>query len=229
MFYRKIIKVYDNNVDIVKSNSSQYHRCSLKLIFYCEDIYIDRIYIPAVKKKWIGQMIKNNLIANFDDIGKLCYSYDITHKSANKYCISLYCINSKKNQLFDVANNKFRVEGVYLIQFCYLYYIQRQIKFKDFLLIFNAQNYTYILLSVEGTLESSSVVKSDQLTLNNTIDAIEMNLKNIKENKAGNTIPVLFVNYQFKDYVNVISQLYYVKDVGNVNEDKLIRKYTGVL
>ena len=230
MFSRKIIKVYDSNTDITKAKLAKLRSCSLNLIFYCEDIYIDRLFIPAVKKKWVGQMIKNNLIINFDDIGKLCYSYDILHKSANKYCISLYCINSKKYQLFDVLNNKVRVTGVYLIQFCYLFYIHRHLKLKNFLLVFNTNSYTYILSSLEGALIYCNMVISHQLALNYIINNIETTMKDIKDRlNTTDAIPVLFINYESKNNVKEISQLYQVKDLGNVSEDKLIRKYIGVL
>jgi hypothetical protein len=229
MFLKKIVKVYDNNIDGVKSEIANLQRCSVNFVFYQEDIYIDTLFIPAAKKKWISKLVKNSLIFNFEDIGKLCYSYDIAYKSANKFCIRLYCINSKKNLLFEALNKGVRVVGVYLIQFCYCYYVQRYHKQKEFLLIFNSKGFTYIIFCLGGSLKSSSLFKSTQESFKTILDVIEENIKGIDGKCYGDTLPIVFMNYEIKSHIESLSQYFPVKDLGSVSEEKVVKKYIGAI
>jgi hypothetical protein len=229
MIFKRLIKVYNNNTETIKAEIRNIHRGSVIFIYYEEDIYIDTLLIPATKSKWLNKMIKNNMIYNFDDISKLCYSYDILSKSSNKYNVRLYCINSKKEQLFEALNKGTRVRGVYLIQFCYIYYVEKLLKVKEFILIFNTGEFTYLVFYAGGTVDNSSILKVGDAGITTLVEAIKSILRNRKNQVTEIKFPIILINYSIKGHREELSEHFLVKDLGEICEDKIIKKYIGVI
>ncbi|WP_139904263.1 hypothetical protein [Clostridium thermarum] len=229
MSFKKVIKIYNSNIETIKSELGKRCRGSFVFIYYEEDIYIDTLYIPATKTKWLSKMIKNHMIYNFDDISKLCYSYNILSKSSNKYKIRLYCINSKKEQLFEALNKGAKVKGVYLIQFCYLYYVEKILKKSEFVLIFTSGEFTYLVFYAGGGVESSSIFKFADNGSGNLLDIIKKCIGCGDKITTDINFPIVFLNYHSKGHIECLAEHFSVKDLGKISEDKIIKKYIGVI
>ncbi|NLZ47354.1 MAG: hypothetical protein GX895_00960 [Clostridiales bacterium] len=228
MVISKIIKVHEDNIDSVIDKLKEIKRGKIKFIFYDEDIYIDRIYIPPVKKAWMDNLISNNLIYNFEDIRKLAFSYEIISKKNSKYKIILYCINSKKNILYKSIKDKHKIVGVYLIQHCYHYYVKENLKVKDYILVFDSKKYTYIIYSKQGFLQNSLLYNRDEVEISVVVDSINKILSDHCLTKEGKILPIIMLNYEKTDLLMELLNDYCFKNMGTVNENKIIRKYVGV-
>lgn len=228
MFISTVMKIYEDNIELVIEKLKEKKSRKIKFVFYDEDIYIDTIYIPPVKKAWMDNMIRNNLIYNFDDIGKLSYSYELIKKKNNKYKIILYCINSKKNILYKSINDKHKVVGVYLIQHCYHYFVKETLKVKDFILVFDSKKYTYINYSCQGFLENSLIYNSYEVEIAVIVESLNKILLDEGPTQESKAPPIIMLNYEKVDLLMGLMNNCSLKNMGIVNENKIIRKYVGV-
>ena len=225
MFISEVIKLYEDNIQEIIEALKKKSLKKLKFIFYEEDIYIDTIYIPKVKRAWLDNVITHNLVCSFEDISNLSFSYEIISKKNKKYKIMLYCINSKKNILYNSISSRQQVVGVYLIQHCYHYFVKKALKVKNFILVFDSNNYTYIISSSEGFLKNSLLYNRKEMPV--IIESLNKMLNDF--NNKGEQVPIIItLNYEKANLLMEGLSNYCFKNMGTVNESKIIRKYTGV-
>jgi hypothetical protein len=229
MFISKVMKVYDDNIELVIEKLKTTGPGKIKFIFYDEDIYIDTLSIPVVKKAWIHNIINNKLIYNFDDIGKFSFSYEILTKKENKYLIVLYCINSRKNILYKSLEPKHKVVGVFLIQHCYHYFVKELVKVKDFILVFNSKKYTYVIFSYNGFLKKNIIFKNGEVEIGEILDCINEILSNEDNDGTVKNTPIIMINYEKVDLLMKMLSDCSFRNMGTVDENRIIRKYVGVL
>ncbi|MDP4087766.1 MAG: hypothetical protein Q8930_00695, partial [Bacillota bacterium] len=140
-----------------------------------------------------------------------------------------FCINSERNELFHHMVGRSRISSVYLIQFCYIHYVFSMLRRRDYILIFSTNDFTYILFCLDATLHKSFLLENEVAKYSNISTKIESIFKDAAADTGIRKIPVVFINFEFKDIIEKLSYSYYVYDVGRIDEDKIIKKYIGVL
>lgn len=227
MLRKNVIKVHKGSFKQVKEEFQSMPNRSVCLVLYEEEIYIDNIVIPAAKGKWIEGIIQNNMIYNFEEIDKLSYSYEISKLKNGMLNVRIFCINSESSELFHHVVGKGRVTSVYLIQFCYVCYSFKKLRIAKYILIFSSHDYTYLLLCNKATLIKSYVFESSRATFSKINSLIESLLADKNLGGSYERVPVLFINFEFRDIIERLSYKYAIYDLARRDESKIIKKYIG--
>lgn len=231
MFRKKILCIFGQNEELIKRELNSLQWGSIKVVFFQEDIYIDTLCIPMVKSRWINNMIKNHLLYNFDEIEKLCYSYDVVSKSSKKLCIRLYCINARNSFIFEELKKSVRITGIYLIQFCYLNFVQKQLGLKDFILVFSSRGSIYVEFFSNGSLLVNYCFKEGaeenyEFINEKIIDEFISCYKQLSSEKAA----LIALNLIEQGLLKILSDYFQtskVVNLGYISEEKIIKKYVG--
>lgn len=228
MFISTVMRVYEDNLEEVLEQLKRKRFGKTKFVFYDEEIYIDIIQLPMVKRAWMNNLIINNLIYNFEDISSLSFSYEVISIKNKKCKIILYCINSKKNILYESLNTKHKVVGVYLIQHCYHYFVRKILKVKDFILVFDSKKRTYLNYSCQGVLKKSFIYNRNDEETVDIIDTINKIFLDDYLNKDIQTPPILIINYEKIDLLMKALGDSNIRNMGRIDENTIIKKYVGV-
>lgn len=193
----------------------------LYLILEGERVYAKFITLPRINNKnKINEIIKNELIYEFNDIHNILYSYDILKKNKTNMESIIFCINIGNNKILKKCMTQCKnIAGIYSIQFSVLNLYREYIKEKNYIFLFKHKKYTYIILYSENNLICSNFIyegenedhkiervlkKADELNINlNTIYGINIEESFIKD-KLKEYNFVSLQKFREKDYKRII-------------------------
>ena len=193
----------------------------LYLILEGERVYAKFITLPRINNKnKINEIIKNELIYEFNDIHNILYSYDILKKNKTNMESIIFCINIGNNKILKKCMTQCKnISGIYSIQFSVLNLYREYIKEKNYIFLFKHKKYTYIILYSENNLIYSNFIyegekedhkiervlkKADELNINlNTIYGINIEESFIKD-KLKEYNFVSLQKFREKDYKRII-------------------------
>ncbi|MGO5108673.1 hypothetical protein [Clostridium sporogenes] len=193
----------------------------LYLILEGERVYAKFITLPRINNKnKINEIIKNELIYEFNDIDNILYSYDILKKNRTNMESIIFCINIGNNKILKKCMGQCKnIAGIYSIQFSVLNLYKEYIKEKNYIFLFKHKKYTYIILYSENNLIYSNFIyegekedhkiervlkKAEELNITlNTIYGINIEESSIKD-KLKEYNFVSLQKFREKDYKRII-------------------------
>ncbi|EPY2275429.1 hypothetical protein ACXAT3_000107 [Clostridium sporogenes] len=193
----------------------------LYLILEGERVYAKFITLPRINNKnKINEIIKNELIYEFNDIDNILYSYDILKKNKTNMESIIFCINIGNNKILKKCMGQCKnIAGIYSIQFSVLNLYREYIKEKNYIFLFKHKKYTYIILYSENNLIYSNFIyegekedhkiervlkKAEELNITlNTIYGINIEESSIKD-KLKEYNFVSLQKFREKDYKRII-------------------------
>ncbi|EPY2271249.1 hypothetical protein ACXAUS_000031 [Clostridium sporogenes] len=193
----------------------------LYLILEGERVYAKFITLPRINNKnKINEIIKNELIYEFNDIDNILYSYDILKKNKTNMESIIFCINIGNNKILKKCMGQCKnIAGIYSIQFSVLNLYKEYIKEKNYIFLFKHKKYTYIILYSENNLIYSNFIyegekedhkiervlkKAEELNITlNTIYGINIEESSIKD-KLKEYNFVSLQKFREKDYKRII-------------------------
>lgn len=160
MFNKNVLFIKnDNSLYIYKNNKNNFSSIkidkpeSIKLHFWNkkfyivlegEEVYIKFISIPKVELKNIHDVVKTELMYNFNNIDDIMFTYKIYREYENKLEVLVYCINSSKYEIIRRCSEIWDVKGINVIQFCLFNYIKSLVDVKNYIYIYLLNGNLYI-------------------------------------------------------------------------------------
>ncbi|OPJ63215.1 hypothetical protein [Clostridium oryzae] len=189
-------------------------------IYYEEDIYIENMEIPNVKKRIQRDIIRNQMICKFPNIENISYSYEIIYQDKEKIQLRIFCINTLKNRLIMQLSKFITINKVFVIQFCYINYFSKIIKESNYVLLYNINNYIYITEG-EGVSLVNNLIVSQQDMKRKGRDMLEG-----LELEKYNQVYVVNMDKKILELQHIEIE---IADLGSVDEDKIINEYIGAI
>ncbi|KEJ01162.1 hypothetical protein N494_09340 [Clostridium botulinum A2B7 92] len=209
--------VIENNIIKIVSMEKR----KLYLILEGESVYAKFITLPRINSKnKINELIRNELIYEFNNIDNILYSYDILKKNKTSMEGIIFCINICNNKILKKCMAQCKnIAGIYSIQFSVLNLYKEYIKEKNYIFLFKHKKYTYIILYSENNLIYSNLIyegekeenkiekvlkKAEDLNITlNTIYGINIDDDSIKD-KLKEYNFVSLQKFREKDYKKII-------------------------
>lgn len=132
----------------------------LRMVLHSEEVYSKIIDIPRVKRGKINGILKNELKYYFDNIDSIMYFYSIIKSTKKKIKLNVTYFNTRKNDLIKKCSEIASINGIYLIQFCYLYYFKKYFMEINYLFVFLNKESLYLIAVNKGEIMLNSVVKN---------------------------------------------------------------------
>ncbi|MDD3225466.1 MAG: hypothetical protein PHX70_12355 [Clostridium sp.] len=140
---KKIYKLYGKNTYIIDN----------------ELIYIKYLNIPKVKSNVIYNLITNEFKFYYKLKEKISFCYKILKSNETSLDIIVYYIGYDISSKL-IASHIFNAKAVYLIQLCYVDYVNHIIQCKNYIMIFMYKENLYILFCENKILKLNSIYKN---------------------------------------------------------------------
>jgi len=139
-----------------------------KIFIMCgEEIYLKKLTIPNLDGKILEKTIKYELKFYYRASEEIVFSYNILNKNKNNIDLLIFYINSERLNKLDIKTI-YNVKAIYMVQFLYTEYVNKTMKYKDYLLAFIHDKYIYLIYCENRMIKANDVIE------NLKADAIEL-------------------------------------------------------
>jgi hypothetical protein len=194
----------------------------VKIILEGELVNIRLISLPAVSSKNLRTLIKDELLYYYNISDNVAFNYVILNKHKNSIDTAIFIVDSSKiSYINEGASNNVKIQGVYLIQLCFLNYFKKNFKDKNYIFSFIYHHNLYLLYCIDNVIRHNYIYKDFQ-----TIDSLETILlsfiesSNICDEAEINVI--YFANFSTKESIPNNIEKYSCVDLGNIDDKNFL-------
>ncbi|MDF2504040.1 hypothetical protein [Clostridium sp.] len=229
---KSIVKISYNRrpfaktIDITheKSLGARYRNREFKndsiIIIEGEEIYIKYITVPRVKKNELEKIVKNELGFYYRTDEDIIFSYSILKKNKINMDLAVFYINGNSLNNVDLKNIN-NIKYIYLIQFCYAKYVKNISSLNKYIITFIYKQNLYFIFCENGLIKYNYIFRNFQegnVEFENCLNYfIDLN-KDIADN-----LEMIYALGFAKETIKDINTSYCVKDLGNIEQNKLFK------
>jgi hypothetical protein len=217
-------KILSNNYNL--SSSKEFlvdiKNRKLKIVLEGELVNIKLISLPAVSSKNLRTLIKDELLYYYNISDNVAFNYVILNKDKTSIDTAVFIVDSSKiSYINEGASNNVKIQGVYLIQLCFLNYFKKNFKDKNYIFSFIYHHNLYLLYCIDNVIRHNYIYKDFQ-----TIDSLETILlsfiesSNICDEAEINVI--YFANFSTKESIPNNIEKYSCVDLGNIDDKNFL-------
>lgn len=203
-------KYMKNNYENIKVD---FKNKNLFIIVGGEEIYVKFMTLPKVKDEKLYEIIKNELKNRFQNIDNIMFTYEIFKELGNSLEVIVFCLNWNKIGLIETYVEKgAQIKGIFPIQFKILDSYRKNIKEREYAVIFIYEDLLYFIACIEGKIVTNSIIK--EFNEKNFLSIYE-NFK-IKYEMLGfkeKLKNIYFLNFPYKHLIDCLSEKYNCKNL----------------
>ncbi|MHC1721128.1 MAG: hypothetical protein AB9844_10775 [Clostridiaceae bacterium] len=144
---------------VAAAGMQDYGRKATTLVLENEEIYIMHVVLPAAGKYTLWNMIKDELIFKFGNIGCILFDFELRGKKGQSIEAIVYCINFDiKKIASDLKSKGGILKGVYPLQFYVLRKYRKHIGGRNYFLVFLFRNRIYLIAAVNNILIMNKII-----------------------------------------------------------------------
>ncbi|MBL4937922.1 hypothetical protein JK636_19620 [Clostridium sp. YIM B02515] len=211
-------KILSNNYNL--SSSKEFlvdiRNRKLKIILEGELVNIKLISLPAVSSKNLLTLIKDELLYYYNISDNVVFNYVILNKHKTSIDTAVFIVDSRKiSYINEGASNNVKIQGVYLIQLCFLNYFKKRFKDKNYIFTFIYHHSLYLLYCIDNIIRHNYIYKDFQtidsletillsfIESSNICDEVEIKVIYLANFSTRETIPNNIENYACVDLGNI--------------------------
>lgn len=194
----------------------------LKIVLEGELVNIKLISLPAVSSKNLRTLIKDELLYYYNISDNVAFNYVILNKHKTSIDTVVFIVDSSKIcYINEGTSSNVKIQGVYLIQLCFLNYFKKHFKDKNYIFSFIYHHNLYLLYCIDNVIRHNYIYKDFQ-----TIDSLETILlsfiesSNICDEAEINVI--YFANFSTKESIPNNIEKYSCVDLGNIDDKNFL-------
>lgn len=198
----------------------------LHVILEGEEIYIKKIILPKTRKKYIENLIKNELSLYFKNIEDMIFDYLIFMEIGTTLEIMVFYINTENCSFFqDYKLNLKNLKSIDLIQFVMLKHFKNQIHKENYIFICLHNDSLYFILCNKNIVIANSVYKNYKSY--NSLEKLYNNFEGKYLSISSEKIEeIYFANFSDKkDISKFFMEEHTYIDLGIFNSKDLFSKY----
>lgn len=219
----KAFRKYEYNINLLKESQFYVSNRKAYIVLEGEQINIKKMTLPKVKNKDLYKLIIEDLASYYNYIDKIYFNFSIIKDNGNSLDIIVFYSNEgkiKKIEKYILCNS--HIEGIYLIQFCFLQYFSAAIKKNDFVFVFMYKSKLYFLYCINKKMLYNSIVACDE-DITKINEFIFGFIESCRINHGAEIQNIYIANIAKKKCMDSSLELYYVEHLGYVDEKNLIK------
>lgn len=221
--FNRAFRKFEYNINLLKESQFYVSNRKAYIVLEGEKINIKKMTFPKVKNKELYKLIVEELANYYNHVDKIFFNFSIIKDNGKSLDVIVFVSNEgkiKKLEKYILGNS--HIEGVYLIQFCFMRYFSASIMHNDFVFAFMYKSRLYFLYCInKKMLINNMVTCGEEITIigefifefiescriNNGIEIQNIYVANIDEKVCDDT--------RLKGYS--------IKYLGNIDEKALIK------
>lgn len=187
------------------------------ILLHGEEIYIENMIIPKIRKKNIHELIEEKLRNRFKKLDNIMFSHNITSHNKLELNVDVLCMNWHNFELFKkLSESKIDVKGVIPIQLYALKKYNKKIYKKQCIFLTFFKNIAYIIAYYNNKIIFNNVfeVKSKEDVIY-CIEEFKLKLNILVPKIEFKHIEIL--NLPYKELLEELSQYYNCSDLGELS------------
>jgi hypothetical protein len=189
---------------------------NITVLIHGEEIYIENMIIPKVRKIYIYNLVEDRLREKFKDINNIMFSYEIVNSSRVKLDIRVMCINSDCTHLIKkFTENNIDINGIVPVQLYVLNKYKNKINSDNYIFVTEIRNLTYFIACSKDKVlfnEIFHVDSGDDFLY--CLDEFKLKLNLLIPNIDFKHME--FLNFPYKDVIKNISCKCSCNDLGEI-------------